>query len=108
MYLLEYETLNIFNITINKVILFKNFEDAYNYGLKIEPLITRSKINSIEQTKECKIIWESAKSFPKYRCKIYNLDSDVVYGIYATDIISPNFLVQNIYKTLKINEVLYQ
>jgi hypothetical protein len=105
-FLLEFETVNVFNSTINKIMIFKSAQDAYHYGLKIEPMIARGKINSIEKAIENTIVWESAKTFPRYRCKIHSMDTDILWGLYSSETNTPQYLIQNIYKNLKINDML--
>ena len=80
-YLLELEIINIFNTNTNKVILCKSYEMAYEYGMKIEPLIKRAHINSIEKAIENKIIWETDNNFPKYKCKITPINCDIMWEL---------------------------
>ena len=104
-YLVELETTNIFNTSINKVILCKSAELAYEYGLKLEPLIKRDMIYNIENALSNSIIWETNCNFPRYKCKINKIDCDLLWSLY-TDIdmkLSLNRIVQNIYTNLKIN-----
>ena len=112
-YLLELETINIFNTSTNKIIFCKTAELAYDYGLKIEPLIRRDVINSLEKAIDNKIIWESNRNnFPKYKCKINCINSDIMWALYHN--IENKFtvhpqtsrLIHNIYSALKTNEVI--
>ncbi len=106
-YLIELETINIFNTSINKIILFKSAESAYEYALKIEPLIKRETINMMEKAIEMKIIWESNNNiFPKYKCKITPIDNDILWGLYHLDKDTGRYLIQNIYTNLKVNNII--
>ena len=106
-YLIELETINVFNSTTTKVILCKAANLAYEYALRIEPLIKRDNINSLESAINDKIIWEGNKtSFPKYKCKLTEIDNDILcaYMIQNKDITKP-YIIQNIYTHLKINNI---
>ena len=104
-YLLELEIINIFNTNTNKVILCKSYEMAYEYGMKIEPLIKRAHINSIEKAIENKIIWETDNNFPKYKCKITPINCDIMWELYNMNPYDKHKIVQNIYTHLKINNL---
>jgi hypothetical protein len=104
-YLLELKTINIFNSNTSKVYLFKTDEDAYNFAIKLEPLIKKNKIYSMEYSLINNIIWESNPTiFPKYICEIKKINNDIIWGLMScnTDTHAINFL----YKNLKINNII--
>lgn len=110
-YLLELEIINIFNTSTTKIILCKSGELAYEYGLKIEPMIKRNNINPIEKALDKKIIWETDNNFPKYKCKMIPINCDILWELYNMDTkfsLNPydkHKIVQNIYTNLKINNL---
>jgi hypothetical protein len=106
LYLIEVETVNIFNSNINKIIFFKTAKHAYDYAIKLDPLVKKDNIYSLEKAIKNNIIWESNKNiFPFYKCKIIEMDNDMMWGVYHCEKDKGN-LVQSIYKNLKINEVI--
>jgi hypothetical protein len=108
-YVIELETMNVFNTNVNKIIMFKSSSHAYEYALKLEPLIKRDKINSLDEAIKSKVIWESNRhNFPRYRCKMTSIDNDVIIGLHNYDKEKENYrhMIQNIYKNLKINDLI--
>lgn len=104
-YLVVIKIKNIFNSTINKVILFSSIENAYNYGLNYDLYIQRNQINSIDEAIKTNLIWNSKGNFPIYVCKIYQVDNDIICNIYQ-GMDQEKLLVQSLYKNLKINNLL--
>ena len=104
-YLLELEIINIFNTSTTKIILCKSYELAYEYGLRIEPMIKRTNINSIEKAIDNKIIWETDNNFPKYKCKMTPINCDIIWELYNMNPRDKHNLVQNVYTNLKINNL---
>ena len=108
-YVIELETVNVFNTNVNKIIMFKSSKHGYEYALKLEPLIKRDKINTLDEAIKTKIIWESNRhNFPRYRCKMTAIDNDIMTGMYNHDKEKENYrqVLQTIYKNLKINDLI--
>ena len=74
---------NIFNSTINNLIIFQNIQDAYEYGLTLELSIARNIVNTLDTVKSNNILWTSKKDvYPYVVCKIYPILNDVLWNIY--------------------------
>jgi hypothetical protein len=105
-YLIELETINIFNTNTNKIILFKTAILAYEYALKLEPMIKRDIINTIDIAINSMIIWETTNNFPRYKCKLTPIDNDILWSVYMNDKTFQNRnVLTNIYTNLKINNI---
>jgi hypothetical protein len=103
-YLIELETINIFNTNTNKIILCKTANLAYEYALKLEPMIKRDIINTIDIAINSMIIWETTNNFPRYRCKLTPIENDILWSVYQLD--KNKNVLTNIYTNLKINNII--
>ena len=109
-YLIELETINIFNTNTNKIFLCKTANLAYEYALKLEPMIKRDIVNTIDYAIDNMVIWETNNSFPRYRCKLTPIDNDILWSLYSSNNIldreKSRNIVNNIYTNLRINNIL--
>lgn len=105
-FVLFYKTKELFASSIKKIIVFKNFEDAYEYGLYFEPFVNKQIIYSKEDTLSNGIIWISNQQiFPKYKCKILEIPNDILADIYQT-VPEGSQLMNYIIKSLRTNSIL--
>lgn len=108
-YFLVLKTKNVFNSTVNKVIFFKSYDDAYNYGMNLDILNKKEILYTKEETLEHNILWISnTKNYPRLVCKIIPISNDLLLNLYLTWIGNEQerYLIQSIYKALKINNLL--
>jgi hypothetical protein len=102
-YLLILKNKNVFNSNIQKLILFKTFDEAYEYGLNIDSKLTKEIIYNKEDVLKNNILWISLKdTYPKYSCKLIPVSQDFVLNSYlTTQIFNEKHLVQYLFKNLK-------
>ncbi len=102
---------NVFNSNITKLFFFKNINDAYEYGIIIEPYIKREILNTLDTSIKTNIIWASNRNvFPNYVCKIYEISNDTILNIYHSINIPNNnnvngnltHLIKEIYRNIKL------
>ncbi len=101
---------NVFNSSITKLFFFKNINNAYEYGINIEPYIKRELLNTLETSIQTNILWASSQNvFPHYICKIYEVSNDVILNIYhstpmlnSTANANLTHLIKEIYKNIKL------
>ncbi len=109
-YILILKCKNVFNSNITKLVMFRNIDDAYEYGLQMEYYTKREFINSKEDSIKQKVIWASSKNvFPYYSCKIYQVSNDTICNIYQSINVPNNqshsvngTLLKETYKNLKM------
>lgn len=102
-YLLVLKNKNIFNSNIQKLFLFNSFNEAYEYGMRIEPGLTKNISYSKDEVLKNNILWlSSTDTFPKYICKIFTISQDFVLNSYlTTKIVNEKHLVQYLFRNLK-------
>lgn len=106
-FVLIYKIKDLFGSNIKKIIVFKTFDDAYNYGLSMEPYINKTIIYSKEDTLKNSMLWTSSIDvFPKHKCKIVEVPNDVLWNIYQTTAENETKLMHHIIKTMKINNII--
>jgi len=105
-FILIYKSKELFASHIKKIIIFKNFEEAYQYGLKFEPYITKQIVYSRDDTLKNSTVWVSNQQvFPKYKCSILEIPNDILWNIYHS-VPEGNQLMNSIVKALRTNSIL--
>jgi hypothetical protein len=106
-YLLVLKNKNIFNSQINRIIMFKSFDVAYEYGKNLEPFMKKEIVYTQEEAEKNNVIWITSKNnYPQITCKIYPISNDTALNIYLTINESEKNIVQFLYKNLKINNII--
>ncbi len=105
-FVLIYKTKDLFASNIRKIIVFKNFEDAYEFGTNFEPYVNRQVIYSKEETLKNSVVWISnQQTFPKHKCRILEIPNDILWDVYQT-VPEGSQLMNYIVKTLRTNSIL--
>lgn len=106
-YIVVLKNKNIFNSQINKVIMFKSFDIAYEYGKNLEPFMKKEIVYTKEEVEKNHVLWITSKnSFPQITCKIYPISNDTLLNIYLTIQEGEKNIIQFLYKNLKVNNLI--
>jgi len=106
-YLVVLKNKNIFNSQINKVIMFRSFDIAYEYGKNLEPFLKKEIIYTKEDVNKNHVIWITSKnSFPQITCKMYPISNDTLLNIYLTIQDGEKNIINFLYKNLKVNNLI--
>ncbi len=106
-FVLIHKVKDLFSSTIKKIVIFKTFDDAYSYGLCMEPYINKPIVYSKEDTLKNSMLWTSTLDvFPKHKCKIIEVPNDVLWNIYQTTTENETKLINHIIKTMRTNNII--
>ena len=105
-FVLIYKTKDLFSSNTRKIIVFKNFDEAYQYGINFDTHINKHIKYLPEETIKNGIVWISNNQiYPKHKCEILEIFNDMDWGVYQ-NVPDGTQLMNYIIKTLKTNNIL--